>query len=617
MAISAKFEADFSQFVEAADKANGSLSRIEGSSKNVESALSSMTGGAERLAAAFGIAFTAEKLVEFVKDAVEGAARLEELHLATGVSAEGIQRLGYVAKGFGVDLEEMAHGVEQFSAKLASGDPNATRAVEMLGLSVKGLIAAGPEEAFLQFAEAAGRIEDPMQRGGVAADAFGGKLAKTLLPMLGELRQKMNDVPKEAVISDENIKKANEFETALSHGIIRMKAWTVGFLGMLRDTAKGISQGRLFTNAVEETNTALDTQSKKHGEVITSADLLANRLRALRSDAIDPLTDAQRGQIAELSSYGVNQKEIAQLVGTSEIAVKRFTDSLIEQGRAVKAAAADAQAWDDMLQHLAHVAMQDVIKSTIALDKADMALSDRRSVAMLREFDAQQQLNAAYGVDAFGAIMRQKTAYDVLQDRLESLHQLKVENISQAKEEQVLTDAYTTALYRESMAEDEVIQKLVSKATETAAALKADQEAADAADAAFRNYRNSIKLVASSLSDLNAQLTSFYDKLASVANVGNLSGASGIGALSAGPTQRVIGPAARAGGGPVDAGTSYLVGERGPELYTPSASGFITPNGGGGGKQIINVMLDGRVIASVVNDVNTRNMKTSRQYPSA
>src|SRR5699024_5655486 len=36
---------------------------------------------------------------------------------------------------------------------------------------------------------------------------------------------------------------------------------------------------------------------------------------------------------------------------------------------------------------------------------------------------------------------------------------------------------------------------------------------------------------------------------------------------------------ARATGGPVAAGTSYLVGERGPELFTPSQSGAIIPNG--------------------------------------
>lgn len=35
----------------------------------------------------------------------------------------------------------------------------------------------------------------------------------------------------------------------------------------------------------------------------------------------------------------------------------------------------------------------------------------------------------------------------------------------------------------------------------------------------------------------------------------------------------------RAGGGPVLSGTTYLVGERGPELFTPNVSGAITPNG--------------------------------------
>jgi phage-related minor tail protein len=36
---------------------------------------------------------------------------------------------------------------------------------------------------------------------------------------------------------------------------------------------------------------------------------------------------------------------------------------------------------------------------------------------------------------------------------------------------------------------------------------------------------------------------------------------------------------ARAAGGPVDAGTPYLVGEQGPELFVPGASGSIAPNG--------------------------------------
>jgi hypothetical protein len=39
----------------------------------------------------------------------------------------------------------------------------------------------------------------------------------------------------------------------------------------------------------------------------------------------------------------------------------------------------------------------------------------------------------------------------------------------------------------------------------------------------------------------------------------------------------------RAGGGPVSAGNAYVVGEKGPELFVPSSSGSIIPNGGGSG----------------------------------
>jgi hypothetical protein len=54
---------------------------------------------------------------------------------------------------------------------------------------------------------------------------------------------------------------------------------------------------------------------------------------------------------------------------------------------------------------------------------------------------------------------------------------------------------------------------------------------------------------------------------------------------------RLEGITARANGGPVNFGSSYLVGEQGPELFTPSSSGNITPNHalGGGGTITVNV----------------------------
>ena len=57
---------------------------------------------------------------------------------------------------------------------------------------------------------------------------------------------------------------------------------------------------------------------------------------------------------------------------------------------------------------------------------------------------------------------------------------------------------------------------------------------------------------------------------------------------------------ARAAGGPVAPGGTYLVGERGPELFTPSSSGNITPNHAMGGGNTITVNVNGGDPNSIV-----------------
>ena len=48
----------------------------------------------------------------------------------------------------------------------------------------------------------------------------------------------------------------------------------------------------------------------------------------------------------------------------------------------------------------------------------------------------------------------------------------------------------------------------------------------------------------------------------------------------------------KADGGPVKGGNSYIVGERGPELFSPGVSGMITPNHALGGSTNIVVNVD-------------------------
>jgi hypothetical protein len=79
----------------------------------------------------------------------------------------------------------------------------------------------------------------------------------------------------------------------------------------------------------------------------------------------------------------------------------------------------------------------------------------------------------------------------------------------------------------------------------------------------------------------------------------------------------------RANGGPVSSGTSYVVGERGPELFVPNTSGKIIPNGGsGGGGSTINLTVNGaidaegtaRTIIDVLNRSSSRGTLGAGQF---
>lgn len=79
----------------------------------------------------------------------------------------------------------------------------------------------------------------------------------------------------------------------------------------------------------------------------------------------------------------------------------------------------------------------------------------------------------------------------------------------------------------------------------------------------------------------------------------------------------------RANGGSVSAGTPYVVGERGAELFVPSSNGTIVPNGGMGGT--INITVNGaidaegtaRTIVDVLNRSNARGTLGANRFAFA
>lgn len=79
-------------------------------------------------------------------------------------------------------------------------------------------------------------------------------------------------------------------------------------------------------------------------------------------------------------------------------------------------------------------------------------------------------------------------------------------------------------------------------------------------------------------------------------------------------------PPHKAGGGPVLAGMPYWVGEVGPEVFTPSSNGNITPAGQahagrqGGGDTIINNIYDTKTAALVASDARQRKLANLNGY---
>ena len=85
---------------------------------------------------------------------------------------------------------------------------------------------------------------------------------------------------------------------------------------------------------------------------------------------------------------------------------------------------------------------------------------------------------------------------------------------------------------------------------------------------------------------MRSVLDKMTDALLNMAIFGNIGGGSITGGLLG-----AIFPG-KANGGPVKGGSSYIVGERGPELFSPGVSGMITPNHALGGSTNIVVNVD-------------------------
>jgi len=375
---------------------------------------------------------------------------------------------------------------------------------------------------------------------------------------------------------------------------------------------------------------AAQDAAKAHGEVKVALDArgqAAQFMGAMEANAVAPLLDYQKTYLAQLDAMGQLNAQNAARIGVSVTqleaykkgleAAKKATDDLahaqeeadkialdqyakrIRQLEAITQANLKAYSFDGQIAQLnlliaAEEATAKAVYDQITSEKDRMKIIEdlatrRTTIAnqmmaleqkhagvvneqVIAELEAQGKLEAAYGRNVDGTV-KVETAQTKLQIALDALHQKKQEGISQYNQEQLLMDQFlkdqeaeVAAVQQSTAAEDGHTQAL--KRNKDAVAELHGQFTALVTDQTIPAFFGQMTGYASVASTVLAGGRHTAGEAAYIAAGGIISGP--IGGLST-----------RAAGGPVDAGTPYLVGERGPELFVPTASGSIAANGAG------------------------------------
>ena len=123
---------------------------------------------------------------------------------------------------------------------------------------------------------------------------------------------------------------------------------------------------------------------------------------------------------------------------------------------------------------------------------------------------------------------------------------------------------------------------LARDVAEMRAALEGPLEAgADRAGRAIEtNLLRAVRTGKLGFEDLKRSVLSVMDSIAGSALHGGVAAVLGSGGIAGALGGLIGGAPGRATGGPVSPGRAYLVGERGPELFVPTASGRVAANTG-------------------------------------
>ena len=173
--VRVQFSASIGALIQGVEDAKQAINSVRESVDNV-------TEGAKGLLETFGVAFSADKIIEFVNHMAEVGDQIERTSAILGTSTAETQQLGFVAAATGTNTQSLSTSMERLQVSIQRAqNPTSlqAQALNALGLSAKELIGLPLPEQMERFADAVSKFGD-----GTGKTAAIGALSRGLVEMI-------------------------------------------------------------------------------------------------------------------------------------------------------------------------------------------------------------------------------------------------------------------------------------------------------------------------------------------------------------------------------------------------------------------------------------------------
>lgn len=562
--------------------------RIEGEDATAAawaSAIERAKGAADQMGRLFQFSLAGLSLggiAELGNSALEYGAQFERASQTTRASTESLQALGYAAKQLaGADLPTVVTALtfmDKALSEAGSGMGEQKKALDALGLTYAQIKDLAPDKQFELIGDRISKMTDPTDRARAAADLLG-RSWQELGPVFANGAAGIDKLTNEArnlglVLSDEQIKRLNEAHDSVDR-------LTTSF-GRLWDTLVANTLGE-FAPVMSELTGALNGDKLMRLQAQLQMAQEALTVRGGHNAGYESYIKDLEAQIAKLQGQQSAANGAPGGLGEAQVSVQRI-------GAPPGFQHVDpADALQPVATTVARVQVDALQKLFAQFSKDTETDLERQTEAFLRKMDELGEL-AQQGMGRGEYLTRTSAALDALpyDEQVDQLGQLLANHsISMQEHGDLLAGQGEKQMTDEAEAPD--FSDSFEKGTDKMQAI-AEQAGRNIQNAfakfLFDPFKGGVRGMAESfLQAMQKMLANeASEKLFSaIGNWGNNN--SGAGGLVGGLASFIGGMfgGGKASGGDVDSGTTYLVGENGPELFTPSAHGVVTPNAEIGG----------------------------------